>query len=85
MIILLTENPRRAVSLPPRPPGQSSLAVSNMRFELFVNMILTAFIVIYIRCVYRIVEMIGEWRNDIMQNEVEFIASNEMWIFLLFF
>ena len=48
--------------------------VSSMRFKLFVGSISTAFTVIFIRCVYRIAEMAGGWRNDIMQNEAEFIV-----------
>lgn len=48
--------------------------VSSMRFKLFVGSIATAFTVILIRCVYRIAEMAGGWRNEIMQNEAEFIV-----------
>lgn len=48
--------------------------VSSMRFKLFVGSLLTAYTVIFIRCVYRIAEMAGGWRNEIMQNEAEFIA-----------
>lgn len=48
--------------------------VSSMRFKLFFFSIATAYTVIFIRCVYRIAEMAGGWRNSIMQNEAEFIV-----------
>lgn len=48
--------------------------VADTRFKLFVTGILTAFIAIFIRCVYRIAEMAGGWRNPIMRNEAEFIV-----------
>jgi RTA1 like protein len=47
-------------------------------FKLFVGGFLIAFITIFIRCLYRIAEMAGGWRNPIMQNEAEFIVLDSV-------
>jgi RTA1 like protein len=47
-------------------------------FKLFVGGFLVAFITIFIRCVYRIAEMAGGWRNPIMQNETDFIVLDSV-------
>lgn len=59
--------------------------VSSKRFKLFVGSILVAFTVIFVRCVYRIAEMAGGWRNDIMQNEAEFIVLDGVYVSSFFF
>ncbi|KIX05063.1 uncharacterized protein Z518_05935 [Rhinocladiella mackenziei CBS 650.93] len=46
----------------------------SRKFRLFVIGFTLAFAAIFIRCVYRIVEMAGGWRNPVMQNEGAFIA-----------
>lgn len=48
--------------------------LGNMRFRLFVGAVLTAYIGILARCVYRIPELTGGWRSELMRNEAEFIA-----------
>lgn len=47
-------------------------------FKFFMGGFLLAFVTIFIRCVYRIAEMAGGWRNPIMQNETEFIALDSL-------
>jgi hypothetical protein len=42
-------------------------------FRCFSVAILVAFGGIFIRCVYRIPELTGGWRSEIMRNEIEFI------------
>jgi RTA1 like protein len=43
-------------------------------FKLFAAGFLLAFLTVFTRCVYRIAEMAGGWRNPIMQSEVDFIV-----------
>jgi hypothetical protein len=42
-------------------------------FKLSVGAISFAFLAILVRCIYRIPEMSGGWRNEVMQNETDFI------------
>lgn len=53
---------------------EASNFLSNIKFRLFVLGFVAAFIFIFIRCVFRIVEMAGGWRNNIMKNETAFIV-----------
>ncbi|KAF3480016.1 sphingoid long-chain base transporter RSB1 [Arthroderma uncinatum] len=46
----------------------------SRKFKLFLGSTTIAFFFIFIRCVYRIAEMVGGWRNEIMQDEVSFIV-----------
>lgn len=48
--------------------------LKDMKFRLFVVGLVTAYLTITIRCIYRIAELAGGWGNDIMQNEAEFIV-----------
>ena len=42
-------------------------------FQLFLGGLVLAYLTIFIRCVYRIAEMSGGWRNKLMQNQTDFI------------
>ncbi|PSN75265.1 RTA1-domain-containing protein [Corynespora cassiicola Philippines] len=42
-------------------------------FRCFVVAIIFAFLGIFIRCVYRIPELTGGWRSELMRNETDFI------------
>ncbi|KAF4624970.1 hypothetical protein G7Y89_g13197 [Cudoniella acicularis] len=46
----------------------------SKRYKGLIAAIITAYVAILIRCVYRIAEMSGGWRNPIMQNEPGFIV-----------
>ncbi|KAK9234062.1 RTA1 domain-containing protein [Lipomyces kononenkoae] len=46
----------------------------DIKFKLFITALVIAFLSIYIRCVYRIVEMAGGWGNTIMRDETGFIV-----------
>lgn len=48
--------------------------LKDMKFRLFAVGLVTAYLTITIRCIYRIAELGGGWGNDIMQNEAEFIV-----------
>ena len=47
---------------------------SQLKFKLFTVALTISYFAILIRCVYRIAEMSGGWRNSIMQNEPLFIG-----------
>jgi RTA1 like protein len=53
---------------------ESTISLRNsQQFKYFLIATTIAYACISIRCVYRIAEMAGGWRNKIMQNEVGFI------------
>jgi hypothetical protein len=43
-------------------------------FRCFMSAIIVAFVAIFVRCVYRIPELTGGWRSELMRNEPEFIV-----------
>ncbi|KAF5000936.1 hypothetical protein FGRMN_1393 [Fusarium graminum] len=45
----------------------------SVKFRLYIGGLFTAFITIYIRCVYRIAEMKDGWGSKLMKEEVPFI------------
>ncbi|KAF4343824.1 phospholipid-translocating ATPase [Fusarium beomiforme] len=53
--------------------GNSLLAWHSLAFRCFIGGVVTAFLAIYIRCVYRIAEMRGGWGNKLMREEIPFI------------
>ncbi|KAL8779023.1 MAG: hypothetical protein Q9213_007138 [Squamulea squamosa] len=52
----------------------ASELLRSTKFKLFSTGLIVSFLAILIRCVYRIAELAGGWKNDIMQNEAEFIV-----------
>lgn len=54
--------------------SEAHLLVRKLSFQMFAVGVPVAFAAIFIRCVYRIVEMSGGWGNPIMQAEAPFIA-----------
>lgn len=48
--------------------------LSSLNFRIFASSIILSFLVIFIRCVFRIAEMANGWANPIMQDEVDFIV-----------
>lgn len=52
---------------------EASATLMNPRFRLFAVAISTAYLAIFFRCVYRIVEMAGGWGNTVMRDETSFI------------
>ncbi|KAF4451290.1 hypothetical protein F53441_5711 [Fusarium austroafricanum] len=53
--------------------GNARQMWQSVRFRWFVGGLSTAFLAIYIRCVYRIAEMRGGWGNKLMREEIPFI------------
>ncbi|KAF4970028.1 hypothetical protein FSARC_2845 [Fusarium sarcochroum] len=54
----------------------------SIRFRWFIGGLFTAFLTIYIRCVYRIAEMRGGWGNKLMKEEVPFIILEGIMILI---
>lgn len=52
--------------------------LSSRNFKLFASAFMVSFLVIFVRCVFRIAEMAGGWANPIMQNEAEFIVLDSV-------
>jgi hypothetical protein len=59
--------------------NESTLALRNSsKFKGLLAAIVTAYVTITIRCIYRIAEMAGGWRNPIMQDEIAFIILDSV-------
>ncbi|KAH6992985.1 RTA1 like protein-domain-containing protein [Fusarium venenatum] len=56
-----------------------------IRFRWFVCGLFTAFLTIYIRCVYRIAEMKGGWGNPMMKEQIHFIILEGLMILIATF
>lgn len=53
--------------------SEASALLKKTSFRYFVLAVFIAYLSIFARCVYRIPELTGGWRNEIMRNEPEFI------------
>ena len=62
--------------------SQGRALLHKTSFRCFVFAIIVAFLGIYARCVYRIPELTGGWRSELMQEEVEFIVLEGVMIVL---
>jgi len=51
---------------------------NTRRFPGLITAIIIAYIAIVIRCIYRIIEMAGGWRNPVMQNQTSFILLDSV-------
>ncbi|KAL2402415.1 Efflux pump himE [Exophiala dermatitidis] len=65
--------------------AEASATLRDTKFRLFALGVFTAWITIFIRCVYRIIEMAGGWRNSIMRNETDFIVLEGVMLVLATF
>lgn len=61
--------------------GQALL--KDKKFRIFALALAFVYVLILIRCVYRIAEMVGGWRNPIMQDEALFIGLDSWWVLSL--
>ncbi|KAK5044913.1 hypothetical protein LTR84_010285 [Exophiala bonariae] len=53
---------------------EAQMFLKDSKFRMFIFGFVAAFVFIFIRCVFRIFEMAGGWRNEIMRNEVAFMV-----------
>jgi hypothetical protein len=60
--------------------AEPAILLRKPSFKFFTVGFAAAFVAIYIRCVYRIVEMAGGWANPIMQSEVPFIILDGWYV-----
>ncbi|KAG8629135.1 hypothetical protein KVT40_003000 [Elsinoe batatas] len=56
--------------------------VNYKKFLVFVGVEIFAYVVVLIRCIYRLPEMAGGWSNPLMRNEKEFLILDGMMIAL---
>lgn len=54
--------------------SEAASTKASTKFHLFAGALFIAYVVILVRCVYRIAEMAGGWENPIMQTESLFIG-----------
>lgn len=51
---------------------EAKTLLRQTKFQGFLAAVAVAFVTIFLRCVYRIAEMVGGWANPIMRDEVGF-------------
>jgi hypothetical protein len=62
-----------------RNPAYSKLRATT-RFRGFLWALLVAFVSIFIRCVYRVIELGGGWNNRLMREETPFIILESWYV-----
>ena len=55
-------------------PIDGQALLKDTKFKIFAHTLALTYTLIIIRCVYRIAEMAGGWRNPIMQNQALFLG-----------
>ncbi|KAL3292859.1 RTA1-domain-containing protein [Colletotrichum asianum] len=65
---------------PSDPSAWNQPAHPSWMFRFYLSASAAAFIVIFIRCIYRLPEMAGDWGNPLMRKEEEFIVLDGMMI-----
>lgn len=59
---------------------EASATIKDRKFRLLVVALVIAYLAVFTRCVYRIAEMSGGWRNPIMQTERLFIGIESWYV-----
>ncbi|KAH9224936.1 RTA1 like protein-domain-containing protein [Leptodontidium sp. 2 PMI_412] len=59
---------------------QAASPKGSKGFQFYMACFVIAFIAILIRCIYRILEMAGGWKNPLMRNEVEFMILDGAYV-----
>ena len=54
----------------------------NRRFKFFCGAVVVAYVTIFVRCVYRIPELLGGWGGELMRVEIDFIILEGVMIVL---
>jgi hypothetical protein len=62
-------------------PAYSSLRASS-RFRGFLWALAISFVTIFVRCVYRVIELGGGWNNHLMREETPFIILESWYVAL---
>lgn len=72
---------RRWKALPQLPLNyEATITLHDIKFQLFAFGVCLSWLTIFIRCVYRIVEMAGGWSNTIMRDETDFIILEGVYV-----
>ncbi|CAN9090161.1 RTA1-domain-containing protein [Alternaria alternata] len=71
--ILLAEYAIRTYNRRNQLSAEAMTLFHKTSFRCFIFAIIAAFLGIYVRCVYRIPELTGGWRSELMREETEFI------------
>jgi hypothetical protein len=71
---LLTEYVLRTYRRRDQLTAEAMLLFRKTNFRCFMGALVVAYVGIFVRCVYRIPELTGGWRSELMRNEVEFIV-----------
>lgn len=53
---------------------EAATTIKQRKFRLFAFAVSSAWFAIFVRCIYRIVEMAGGWGNEVMRDEATFIV-----------
>lgn len=72
---------RRLLSKTPLSP-QAKMTINDIKFRIFAISLVLTYFSVFTRCVYRIAEMSGGWRNPIMQNQDLFIGADSRYVSL---
>jgi hypothetical protein len=57
---------------------------ASVRFRGFLWALIIAFLTIFTRCVYRVIELGGGWNNHLMREETPFIFLESWYVVLLY-
>lgn len=59
---------------------EAKALLAQKKFKGFIWAVIIAFVTVFLRCVYRIAEMVGGWANPIMRDEISFIIMEGVMI-----
>lgn len=54
--------------------AHAAATLQDKKFKMFVFAVASAFLAVFIRCIYRIPELAGGWANHIMRDETGYIV-----------
>jgi RTA1 like protein len=61
-------------------PARAYETIQNSSFRTFVYAMSAAYLFILIRCIYRIGEMAGGWKNKISRNQTDFMVLDGLYV-----
>jgi hypothetical protein len=59
---------------------EAKILQQQTKFRGFLVALAVAFVTVFLRCVYRIAEMVGGWANPIMRDEIGFDIMEGMYV-----
>ncbi len=59
---------------------EAKVLLQQTKFRGFLVALAVAFVAVFLRCVYRIAEMVGGWANPIMRDEIGFDIMEGMYV-----